>query len=377
MIEPEFRLLCLAISPRPDHAAIAAALAAGPDWPQVVEGARRHRVLAPVLQGLRPHAGSVPGWVLDRLSLLNHRSSLRALAMAAETRRLAELFAAGGIRMLVLKGAALSMQLHADVATRGSGDIDLLVHPAELWAADALLSGAGWLREGPALSAERRAVGGHLLRDLSYRRDDALVELHQRLVANPHCLDAAFDELWEEREEVDVGGATVWTLPDRLQAVYLCVHGATHNWERLRWLLDLALLLHDSGRARRSSAEAERLGLARPFRLALALAAEWLGTPLPDRPVDTAPFVRRFFSGDRWRTSPARGTAEWLRREGWRRLYLCTLKPGWRYPVTEVVAELTKPVDWHVLPLPARLMWLHPLLRPLGWVIRNLRGRSR
>ncbi|MGE4221001.1 MAG: nucleotidyltransferase family protein [Alphaproteobacteria bacterium] len=371
----EFRLLCLAARPVQDPAGLAAAIAEGPDWAIVRDGGARHRIGAQLLSALQPFAGRVPTAILDDLRRHVRDTAFLALAHAAETARLAAEFAEAGIRVLVLKGVVLSSQLHGDFVSRGAGDIDLLVAAADFWAADGLLRKAGYEPVGPALSEARKIAGQHVLRDLTYRRGNVIVELHQRLTTNPHALPTDFETLWADRRTVAVAGTAVATLPARFLPVYLCVHGALHCWQRLRWLLDLGLLLREPGAEARIVADAAELGLAKPVRLAASLAsgllmlgdAAW--TPAAER------FCMRFYKGDRWRMMQESNLAG-FRRMAWMLAYGYGLKGAWAYAWTALVAELRSPADWEVLSLPDRLIWLYPVLRPVGWLLRRLRRRT-
>ncbi|HYH18999.1 MAG TPA: nucleotidyltransferase family protein [Azospirillum sp.] len=392
-LAPEFRLLCAAVrraQGNGDVPALRAAMAAGPDWALVLRGAARHRATALVLAGLQADgAADVPPDVLAALRRAAAADTRRCLAHAAEVVRLVRLFAAADIRVLVLKGVVLSQQLYGNLAMRGPGDIDLLVDPARFWEADAVLAAAGYRLDGPAISPARRAAGQRLFRDLTYR--DAgrglVVELHQRLTANPRRLEADFDSLWRDRVDVALAGVAVATLPRRVLALYLCVHGAHHCWERLCWLADLTALLKDAEGAAAALAQAEAAGLRAAMRLVVTLGHGWLGLPLPghrhagrrhagrrdDRRARR--FVARFFAGSRWLDMPREGSAAWLRREAWRRLHLYSFKDDWRHGWDELRADLANPIDWGVFPLPDRLLWLYPFLRPVGWVVRNARRK--
>ncbi|WP_109118795.1 nucleotidyltransferase family protein [Azospirillum sp. TSO22-1] len=385
-LAPEFRLLCRAARSALGNggAPFADAMSGwAPDWAAVIEGAGRHRAVALVLAGLRrADKAAVPSEVLSRLRRLADLNGARCLAQAAEVIRLAGLFEAAGIRVMVLKGVVLSLQLYGNLAQRGAGDIDLLVDPARFWDADGVLAAAGYQREGPPISSARRTAGQRFIRDLTYRHREsgALVELHQRLTSNPNRMAADFETLWRDRVEVGLGGAAITTLPRRVLPLYLCVHGAHHCWERLCWLADLAVLLKDGNGAAAALADAEAAGLGPAMRLALALGHDWLGLPLPDGlPADAREareakrFAVRFFAGKRWLDSSTKGTAPWLRREVWRRHYLYSMKGGWQHGWSELRADLVNPVDWDLFPLPDRLLWLYPLLRPVGWLVRNAR----
>jgi hypothetical protein len=46
-------------------------------------------------------------------------------------------------------------------------------------------------------------------------------------------------------------------------------------------------------------------------------------------------------------------------------------KLDFRYWRSQLARDLVSPADWDMLPLPERLFWLYPLLRPFGWLFRR------
>lgn len=372
LLAPEFQLLCRAVRRALDPSHSMEAAETSLDWDLVVQGARSHRVVPLVLAGLSPHG---PSEILAKLSRIAAADARTCLSQAAEVVRLSRLFADAGIRMMVFKGVVLSQQLYGDPARRGPGDIDILVDPERLWDADGVLIRAGYVKSGRPIPPAHRRAGQRLLRDITYRGRGAVIELHQRLTANPARFATRFDQLWQDRREVPLGGAMVPTLPDAVLPLYLCVHGAHHCWERLCWLADVARLLRD-GQAGPSLSAAQAVELGKPMQVALALGREWLGLDAPlgenDRTAARR-FVTDFLAGPNWIAPPKRGSTAWLGREWRRRIYLYSLKPSWRHLLQELRADLLNPIDWDVLPLPERLLWLYPLIRPVGWLVRNLR----
>src|SRR5947208_1875979 len=103
-LSPEFRLVCLALSqPRraEDLAALRKMLAAGPEWSEVIEGVRRHRVAPLLLRGIHPSLSPyVPQPVLAELRRQAREAAKRSLAQAAEVARLSRHFGEAGIRLL-------------------------------------------------------------------------------------------------------------------------------------------------------------------------------------------------------------------------------------------------------------------------------------
>ena len=388
-LAPEFRLLCLA-SRRPlrpkDAAELAALIADGPDWSASIDGAQRHRVAARVLKGLQAplllslSAGPPPD-VLATLHAQVKVYALRSLNQVREIDRLFQALAAAGIRALALKGVALSLQLYDQVALRQPGDIDVLVDPQQFWEADAVLPALGYRRDGGEPTPRFKAAYARWGKELRYYKPGHMVELHQRLSENPLLLACDFDRLWRGRGTAALGEIRIDTLDRRFLALYLCVHGAGHCWERLAWLVDLAALLSDPAAQTAALDDALAAGLEHPMRLAAHLAHDWLALPLTDprlkwddqgaRRLDR--FVRRYSPGSGGGLS-ARYGSEWRwRMQIHHRLERYRLKSGWRYRLRQFAGEMVTPLDWLSFPLPDQLFWLYPLLRPVGWLIRHWR----
>lgn len=380
---PEFRLFCLALR-RPrradDMAEMRRLAAAGLRCDTLVRGARRHRVAAILLQGLQacgtPH---LPDDVATRLRKLGMANARRSLAQIAELRRLTQLFAAAGIRVLVLKGAALAAQLYGDPGARVVRDIDLLVDPDQFACAQDVLAAAGY-RQRPDLRSPRQyAAYLRSIKDLEYvhAATGSLVELHHRLLANPNLLSVPFAVLWDEREELELSGGVVATLSRRRLPLYLCAHGADHGWARVHWLMDFAAAMRQADGAN-VVADANAAGLGPALRHALTLARDWLGLPVDAGASAAAADIarvrhlqfafRRLYTAANWHdATPKRALVYAV----WERLYRFLLKPDWRYRADQLRADWFCPADWQAVPLPERLFWLYPLVRPWGWLMRR------
>jgi hypothetical protein len=386
-LAPEFRLFCLALR-RPqldaDREALSRALAAGPDWQRIVGGGRRHTVEALLLLGLRasfsPHLPGEPMAMLRRQALAAAR---RSMAQSAVLARASSILAAAGIRVLALKGVALSMQLYGAADQRGPRDIDLLFAPDEVEQATETLVAAGFRLPGGALPPRHRAAYRRLVKDVQLADPTGTVriELHHRLTDNPRLFDADFAALWREREEVVIGDTAVATLSRQHLPLYLCVHGASHAWERLCWLTDFAAAMRLAP-AEPALAAARATGLEAPMLHALVLAHDWLGLPLAERHLAEAcetgavaqldRVLAHSYAGDAWHQTPAQGSLSGIaRRSLWQRLYRLRLKRDWHYRVLQAKREYASPADWDTVRLPDALFWLYPLVRPVGWLVRR------
>jgi len=275
-LSDEFQLVCLCcIRQRtPDQEFDIVARSLRIDWSRFCAIVARHRVAGLVHEALVQCGVSSPAEHRYAFAQDARRIALQGIQFAAETKRLCALAEAAGIPVIVLKGAPLAQIAYGMVTTKHAKDIDLAVVPGDLAAMREMLTIAGYHADGPAANKDEPWYHSH---------KKAQVELHAALVDYPSWLhglpmQTALDRRWR------CTSSDMPTLaPDDLFA-YLCVHGETHGWSRLKWLADLAALL-----AQRSPSEifalhayAATLGAERQAASALLLCANLLGTKLSE-----------------------------------------------------------------------------------------------
>jgi hypothetical protein len=242
-LPPAFRLACACCAwpPSADRDRRVAAAAQGVDWQRFLKVVIRQRIFGLANAALRDAGVSPPPQVAQRLSELARSYSAGSLALAAETLRLQALLDAEGLPAIFVKGAALAQMAYGDVTLKHGRDIDLLTLPDTAERAFQLLVREGYaplLPRRELSERERRLVFRHH-KDLELVHSERRLhlELHSRLIDNPVLL-AGFGQM-SSAQEVDVLGGRVRTLADAQTFSYLCIHGATHGWFRLKWLADL------------------------------------------------------------------------------------------------------------------------------------------
>lgn len=382
-------MICLAARwpQRPEDAtALRSAAADGVDWEAVVPASQEHRITPLVFSALkRCNSPDVPVEVIAELRRQSVLDAQRMLAQVAELNRLSRLFAEAGIQVLVLKGAALATQLFGESSLRLARDIDFYVCPEDIERADLVLHDAGYKSNRDTLATADQAVCWRWVKDNEYFHaiSGGCVELHSRLTDNPDLLPWDFASLWSEREELRVGEVTVATLARNRLALYLCVHGATHGWKRLRWLVDFAAQLRAEPEASCCTAivTAENAGLGPLMLQALALAHHWLGAPAADQHLRRAAkspavarldfLLGRFLGTGLFSASQPGSWARFRTYSFWLRLYHLMMKPGRRYWALEIARALVSPADRAMLRLPPTLSGLYPLIRPVAWLVRR------
>lgn len=383
-LAPEMALLlaCL-VWPRTEAAlARVAARAADVNWERFLSLAARHRVFPLAAQGLRAAGVMMPAETSAALEHSAARIGLLELSQAAELARLLDGFAAAGLRPIVLKGVPLSLRAFGTLGLRHCRDIDLLVSPAKLTACCSVLEACGYARREPPPGTPDAALRRYCRhrKDMVFhhRQLSHIVELHWRLFDNSCLLPLTGDESCGKVPISPRCAASI--LPEMLELLFLCVHGAEHGWSRLKWLADLSALLaplEDAAMLRLYEAgRAARVG--RAAALALMLCGNLLGLPIPRKIIAdfNADWRLRVLYSLACRVSLGGGDTE-IEASATvttvKNLSHYLLSDGWRFWLREASFDLADmSADTDIMPswMPA------PLARPFGWVRRHIFRRA-
>jgi len=382
---PEFRLAAAcAMWPPSDrrNQAIRAAASEPLDWARFLRVARRHQVIGFVHEVLTRVWPDVPSEIAREIDAQAATLVRENLAMARESLQLQRLFDDADLPALFIKGAALSILAFGTLGLRNSQDIDILVPHDTLPAATALLLRAGYRRFDPPpnISDAQLQVVMPLRKDFGFihQATGFRVELHWQLFLNSQAM--VEPSIMATSRIVPLAGAGgLRTMGEESLFAYLCMHGALHSWNRLKWLADINALL-----ATASEDSVERLiravevrGMGRAAMQGLVLCRRLLGTALPDRFI--APLVKS--RTVRWLETTALNAMTTGRGErdphderfGTTRGSLSTfvLRRSWRYRFAELRIHLINQTDVLTVRLPPGLRFLYPILRLPLWVWRH------
>jgi len=323
------------------------------DWPRLLRLARFHRVQGLAWQSLAPSASRVPEDLADELAG-DARSIARAnLKSAAESRRLLMSFEQAGVPCLTVKGLTLASLVYGSIATKNCVDIDLLVPEGKLGDAAQLLISLGYELAQPAIVPNHNHQLAHWHR---HRKESSWtnasqaiqLDLHTRLAENRALIRNIGTGSARRNVEVLPGICLPTLAPDELFA-YLCVHGASSLWFRLKWITDFAALLHraDAGEMERLYRRSQELGAGRSAAQALLLADQIYDS------LRRCPKLREELARDpasRWLVNQAlhqlTGNAEPVEptsgRLGTWRIHLAqlALMPGGKFKIGELVRQL-------------------------------------
>lgn len=382
----EFQLVaaCCRWPPSPAREEALLAAAAGADWNLVARIAQRHRVEGLVWNALRQAGAPFPAEVGERLQAAAERIARQNLVLTAESLRLTALLERAQIRHLFIKGVSLGVLAYGSIGPKMGWDIDLLVPIESVEPAASVLEAAGYRLHIPSGPRGREKLGlwhRHWKESVWTTPDGRLtVELHSRLNDNSMLLPEVGLDSPSRQVEVSKGRFLATLRSEELFA-YLCVHGASSAWFRLKWIADVGALLGDCppDEIERLYRRSQEMGAGRAAAQALLLCERLLAIPLP------AALAAELRSDgiNRWlldialrklagRTLTAE-LNEKLLGTGTIHLMQFALLPGLRFKFAELRRRLAFPAHRIAVPLPKALGFLYPLVA----VSRRLGRRGR
>jgi hypothetical protein len=295
------------------------------DWAAMVDVARRHGVSALLYWRLPPHsfgsaqdrpspplptvgmlrdlpqgergqvagepssvlpADPVPGWVREALHEDFYAAAVQSMVAERQLAQVLEAFAGAGVRVLVIKGAALGA-FYPDTALRSYGDLDVMVPRAQVERAEETLQVLGyqccetkeWRLEQHFHLPPMRGSDGQLTVEVHWRLDDL-----ERIGHLPT------EELWQRAVPWSVGGQPTLRLDAVDTALHLCRHAVVQHRVRLglRPLCDLAYVMEDWEQAEWETLapRARAYGLERATYFMLSLVEWFLGVETPHEVVE-------------------------------------------------------------------------------------------
>jgi len=278
----EWPVLLECVSPAFDTQRLAE-LARSVDWSRLLILADEHGVLGHLAKCLRElDENVVPGEIRQALQERHRAQVFSTLRITAELFRLLGLFATKNIEALVVKGPVLAMQAYGDPAMRSYGDLDLLVRHSDIRRATETMMAHGYSAAVSLGAIDAGKIPGQYLFTKSDPR--LIVELHNDRTLRYFPRRLPLEDLFRRRICVRLDGHEAPALSVEDELVYICVHGATHFWNRLSWIVDVAAFVTrqtniDWQRVRKN---ADEVGADRMLNTGLQLASDMLQVQLSD-----------------------------------------------------------------------------------------------
>lgn len=353
------------------------------DWESLLRLIGRHGIVGQFTLVMDRYGWhGVPEAIREQLKLIRRNQVMRSMGQTAELARLATLFRNSDIPLIPLKGVALSQQLFGNPCVRSSCDLDILVPPGKIEQAEVLLRQCGYQHYLGFESMNPRQRQ-HVLATLHHHEyvhesSNSHVELHWK---GYQWSDEQGVELWNASRELPWLNAGMRQLAHEDEILFLLDHGARHGWACLKWLSDLAMLIHalTDDVWKSLSSRARQLDMMRMLSQT-CLLLEWLyGIPMPES--ISAHVDRITVCTAHHAAAQLLATAEQFEQMNRRFAGLKTiirvkmLRPD--TPLSAVCrSALIAHQDFAELILPDSLFWLYIPLRPVLWFKRHYLARG-
>jgi hypothetical protein len=262
-------------------------------WDALVRLAEHHGV-QPIVARALWNARDVPAEALHRLQQ-NYQSNLhKALFLSCELARIGQCLSQAGIEFLPYKGLTLAETLYGDIALRQCGDIDLLIHAADLKRVRGAVAKLGYT---PHVKLSPDEEDAYLKSGYECAFDGALgnnlLEVQWAVLPCFYAVDLDMEGLFRRARMATVAGVEVKLLSAEDLFLLLALHAAKHVWEKLIWICDLARISQlPTLDWNWICGEARHLGIARIVRITLELAQKLLVCSIPSS-------IERHLSEDR------------------------------------------------------------------------------
>ena len=232
----------------------------------------------------------IPSQALGFFKQQYYENLARNIALFQELKEILQSLRGRGIKVMVLKGAALAETVYKNLALRPMSDLDLLIRKQDLAQAERELSDLGYFRMKLEFSGWwAKRFGGERL--YAKKCDfPVYVDIHWNIATPSVKVDsdrrqAEIDRIWKEARLTKIAGIDAWSMPVEDLILHASVHlAAQHLHFRLIWLRDICELSHQyQGQINweKIVENVRYLKLGGPVYACFKYTREWLGAPIP------------------------------------------------------------------------------------------------
>ncbi len=257
------------------------------DWNEFIEEARFHEVLHFAFDRMRKiRPDLLPADHFNNLQVHFQHNCVHNMFLLKEQLRLVQLFQSNHIPSLLYKGPLFVSRYYPHLGYRSFWDIDILIYKKDFDKTKQLLLNNHFRSlEVQTDKEEEKLLRNH--NHYSFASEDGrfFLELHWDIIPNhscPHGFDTQY--LWNHAINESYGGSNYATLLPEELLLASCIHGGLkHEWVRLRYLCDLAQLIHLTPQMDwdRVIQHANQIGMRQTVLLGLFLVHSLLHIKLP------------------------------------------------------------------------------------------------
>lgn len=293
-VESEWGLLLAACSDNPekDKSERIRRLVHSPIRWSALHGLADHHGVLPILtQATVGLEDQVPSEALAALKQSYQGNLRKALLLSREFVSIVDKLSQAGLAFIPYKGLALAEAVYGDIALRQSGDIDLLIHAADLPRVRESMAELGY-RPHQVFSADEEQAYLRSGYECAFDGPSGknLLEVQWAIQPRFYAIDLEMGGLFRRAVKASVVGVEIKTLCVEDLFIVLTLHAAKHVWGKLIWLCDLARIAAMPALDWKCIGEqARELGIVRMLWVTLRLAEKLLDAAVPAAAHDNLP----------------------------------------------------------------------------------------
>lgn len=324
----------------------------------------------------------VPNQILDKLKSIYTENSKYNFYLSFFLTKLLRLLKENKIDAIPFKGPVLAEKVYGAIGRRFFVDLDILVSRADAQAAWNVLTRIGFT---PEIEIDDRLKRKYIDNedDVTFfsRTVGVKVELHWELSGNYLVKPLLFENISNSLKPIVFNSERIRCLSDELLMLYLCIHGAKHEWEYLELICSIAELIKKNSGLNWYLID----DLAKKWRcrilldLGLYLAWHLLGVSIPEEiqkrivsqhnlsRIAQNVIVKMFQKNTKFSDRSSRFSSFHLSVRDSRADKL-------RYVLRLAFSPTQK--EWEYFPLPPKFFFLRYLLRPLRLISESLKMKA-
>lgn len=220
------------------------------DWQYFLKKARGEGISPLVFLRLPEiviNENDTPKYVTDELRKDYYLNATRNTLIFNELENILNAFNEAGLRVIVLKGAALAETAYNNLALRPMSDVDLLVKKEDLFSVDEHLKGIGYFPSDR--SVDDIDFTSTYLTTLDYRNASAnspSFHIHWHFVNSTipnysYINNIEMEDIWQDAEKVNIANVETLVMAPHHLIIHLSEHAlrVTHSLSKLSLLCDI------------------------------------------------------------------------------------------------------------------------------------------
>jgi hypothetical protein len=206
-------------------------------WHGVLAAALDHGLIGPLHRTARK-TQSIPNPVFTSIRTAYVTQAARNFQLINSLGEILHALSGSNIEPAVLKGPAVALLACGNITHREFTDLDLLIHPEDLYQASHVLKTLGYRQvTDPAFDGTGKDM--EFIRDV----DQTFVELHWALNPPNTRFPLEATGIWDRMETIHLVDMQIRTLNLEDTLIALCIHASKHYWSNLKWIFDIAQIL--------------------------------------------------------------------------------------------------------------------------------------